>query len=341
MMKKYLQNLLFKSKINALPELKCRLNCRVPFNKRPCEKKPDNPEMPGNITASGEGLIHKSLEIGRAMAAKGRLSLKASGTCMYPNVRQGDFLFIAPVSASEFKVGDIAVCRKPAYLFAHRVIATGTDDNGKSYIVTCSDRNKGGSDGRTYDENILGRVNKIERKSKAVSLARQEYLLPVEIFHESVLKMHLFLNRLKILITRLDGCIHASRPYRLAGRLWWRFAGCNAEYSIHVPLHPENAGSFEKKIRIEDFDEKYLLPGGVEAIDLWKIVITLNGQKTPAASLAVARSPEGCVTAGWWADDMHVRLRYRGTGIEDALIEKAICTIKNCGLNMHLRTMNR
>jgi hypothetical protein len=329
-----LSNDILKIRKPVFPENECHSNCIVPFEERPCIRKPIKPDNVGNIDLYSKGLIHTSLEIGKAIAARGRLTMKAAGTCMYPNVRQGDYLLIAPASADELTAGDIAICRKPSYMFAHRVVDKGRDEEGRPYIITRADRNQTGNDGKTYDENLLGRVARIERKGELVPIASQEYSLAERLFHEAVLNIKLFMNELKF---GLAGTVQDMCLYKSLGRIWWMFATGHAEYSVHIPLNPGNSRLFEKKIRIDDFDGEYIQLQGGKHIDIWKLVMSLKGQIHPAASLKLIRSPEGCVKAGWWVDDMQIRLRYRGTSIEKALIEKVEGILKNYGMNLFRR----
>ena len=99
-------------------------------------------------------LVLASLEVGKALADRGRTTFRAQGTCMYPTVRPGDVLHIESRTVDEVAVGDIAVCRRPGYLFSHRTIGKGVH-NGRPYIVTRPDRVRRGDDGPTFDQDVL------------------------------------------------------------------------------------------------------------------------------------------------------------------------------------------
>jgi hypothetical protein len=249
---------------------------------------------------------------------------------MYPNVRHGDELVIEPANATEMNIGDIAICRKPAYLFAHRVIDKGVEDGGRPHIVTRADRNRVGSDGKTYDENLLGRVARIERNGMQVSILPEKHPLPVHLFHEARLSFTNLSWRAKARLRELLLPVQSLPAYRLFGNIWWRLSVGRAEYSIRIPLHPERKTTFFKKIEIGEFGRSYLDPEGASPVDLFMLDLKFKGGRHPACTLTLTRSPDGCIKKGWWADS-EVRFRYRGTGIEDAMIEKAAGIIGKYG----------
>jgi signal peptidase I len=315
--------------------LECKKNCHIALDYRPCRKQTDKTVTEGNLSLFDGRLVHKSLEIGKAIAEKGKLTMKATGTCMYPNVRHGDSLLIAPANSVEINVGDIAICRKPAYLFAHRVVGKGRDDDGRPCIITRADRNRFSDDGKTYDENILGRVKRIERKGGQVPILPEKHFLPVHLFHEA----HLSLNNLswqsKARLREILMPVQGSPAYRLLGKIWWRVNVGRAEYSIRIPLHPERKTTFFKKVEISEFDRSYVDLEGASKVDVFVLDLKFKGSRQPACSLSLTRSPEGCVKQGWWIDDKTIRFRYRGTGIEEAIIEKATGIIGEYGQALH------
>ena len=138
---------------------------------------------PGSLPSGQRvcSLVAASLEIGKALADSDRVTFRAQGTCMYPCVRPGDVLRIESRAAEEVAIGDIAVCRRPGYLFGHRTIDKGVED-GRRYIVTRPDRSSSGSDGPTYGEDVLGIVTAIERKGKRVEPRRRRYPWPVRLY---------------------------------------------------------------------------------------------------------------------------------------------------------------
>jgi hypothetical protein len=299
----------------------CSKDCTVPVNKRPCCKRPEKNGRNGNISPFGGSLVHKSLKIGKVMAAKGRLTLKASGTCMYPNIRHGDALLIEPANVEEINIGNIAICRKPAYLFAHRVVAKG-DDDGRLYIITRADRNKTFADDKTYDESLLGRVNKIERKGKQVSIEPRRYSLPILMFYEWFLLFITSFWRLKAGLPAFVKPVQVSSVYGFMGKIWWGINERRVVYSIRIPLHPGQNNTFFKRLDISEFNRAYLDSTGENPAEVFILDLKFKGSKKSAASLALLRSPEECVMKGWWLHDRFIRIRYRGTGLENALFQR-------------------
>jgi ribosomal protein S18 acetylase RimI-like enzyme len=60
----------------------------------------------------------------------------------------------------------------------------------------------------------------------------------------------------------------------------------------------------------------------------------LNEARPPAASATINWHPEGCPHgAGWCIDEMQVRVRYRGVGLDEALIRQAQAILARNGMS--------
>ena len=121
-----------------------------------------------------DSLVLASLELGKILADRRATTFRARGTCMYPSIHPNDILHIDSRSVKEVAVGDIAVCRRERFLFGHRTIDKGTH-NGTHYIITRPDRMMQGSDGPTYNNDVLGVVSSIDRNGKRIDPARRQY----------------------------------------------------------------------------------------------------------------------------------------------------------------------
>jgi len=91
---------------------------------------------------------------------------QGKGFSMYPFIKDGDVLTITPVQGSAPGFGDVVVFTHPdtGKLIIHRVIGKRTD----SYLTKGDNAPEG--DGLISRAFILGRVTKVERNGKLISL---------------------------------------------------------------------------------------------------------------------------------------------------------------------------
>jgi hypothetical protein len=263
-----------------------------------------------------QSLVRASLDIGRVLADRDGETFRAQGTCMYPTVRPGDALTIKPRLAVDIAVGDIAVCRAPDYLFSHRVIDRGEHD-GRAYIITRPDRSRRGSDGPTFDDNLLGVVVAITRKGKAAPLAPTRHPLPVRCYHGLRLALIEAREGAK---TRLAWSLVRSKPgvfYRLIARTWYMLARPSVRYVVQTPLNETLGDAVFHCLEPDAFDPETAWNGRKTA--RWTIAAHLNGGGEPAAWVAYVRGEDDV----WRVQDSHVRLRYRGAGLDDLLTAEA------------------
>ncbi|MFC2172867.1 S26 family signal peptidase [Acidobacteriota bacterium] len=136
------------------------------------------------ITLSGQdttALFRQALRKGVSVR------FQATGSSMSPFTRNGDMLTLSPLSGAGPRIGDVIAFVKPQTekLLIHRVIKK----KGKAYL--CKGDNAAEADGLVPQDRILGRVERIERKGKKVSLgsgperifvanlSRRGWLLPI------------------------------------------------------------------------------------------------------------------------------------------------------------------
>jgi len=284
---------------------------------------------PGRDTGSGAppgrhlggSLILASLEVGKVLADRGRTTFRAQGTCMYPTVRPGDVLHIESRTVEEVSVSDIAVCRRPGYLFGHRTIGKGVED-GRTYIVTRPDTVRQGHDGPTFDEDVLGIVTVIERSGKLLSPRPRKYAWPSRVY----LGAHLALvEALPSAHGRLiRALVHVQRAtlYRWVGRLWLAITRARVSYVVQLPLRAGQTHDLFRPLPPDEFDVTRPTWQG-RPPDCWTLALHLNRGRRPAAWATFALCPPECPHAGWWLSEVQARVRYRGLGFEAHLIRKA------------------
>jgi hypothetical protein len=272
------------------------------------------------INPRNRSLVIASLELGRVLADRGKVSFRAKGTCMFPCIRPDDVLQIESRTIDQVAVGDIAVCRTPDYLYGHRIIEKGIKEN-RAYIVTRSDRTRGGGDAPVINNNLLGVIVAIERKGKRVPLQPIPYPRLVRRFLFSRLNFTKATNRVRSLLFKKADTILASiqtwKLYRFF--IVRRFASFRPQstFIVHIPFNSKFGDALYRKLKPDEFDIKNSLLG--HSVDRWTLVLHLNGTRHPAASATFARHDAD----SWKLEESNVRVRYRGAGLEGILIQEA------------------
>jgi hypothetical protein len=265
--------------------------------------------------AKSKSLVRSSLELGRVLADRNGITFRAKGTCMYPTIRASDVLRIISCRAAEVSVGDIAVGRKPGFLFAHRVIATGME-KGRAYIVTRPDIARVGSDGPTFDEGLLGRVAAIERNGKTVLLHPGAQSRPVRGYHALRLGLIKAAQPLRAGLVQVLEIAQASLFYRRLASRCAAWARLRIAYMVRVPLTALGDAVY-RQLAPETFDVQADWRG--RRVDRWTLTLHLNGNPRPAAWATFARSG----ACDWNLAESFVCARYRGAGFEDKLLRRA------------------
>ena len=261
-------------------------------------------------------LVLASLEIGRAVADRDAVTFRAQGTCMYPTLRTGDVLRIRSCTVADVDVGEIAVCRTPDYLFGHRVIAKGERD-GRAYIITRPDRGSEGSDAPTFDENLLGVVVAVARKGKPMPLRSASYPWLTRRYYSARLALTEAERRARFWLANQVARAQKHGAYRRIARAWWVFTRPHITYAVQLPFNGKLGESVHRRLIPEEFDLRMDWRG--RSIERWTLALHLNNAREPAAGATFAYNSAG----EWGIAEMFVRLRYRGMGLEDALLLQA------------------
>ncbi len=261
-------------------------------------------------------LVLASMDIGRVLADRGGVIFHARETCMYPNVFPGDVLTIQSRSARDVEVGDIAVCRTPGYLFGHRVIETG-EDEGRAYIITRPDSSVEGSDGPTFDEDLLGVVVKIKRNGKPVPLKPKVYPKVIRYYYMKRLAFIEVKNRFK---NRIINCLVQSCNgviYGACAKIWYKLACPGLTYAVKVPLNTALGDVVYRCYEADVFDPEKAWKENKSRS--WILSLHLNEEREAGAQVTFVRNQEG----DWELKESHVRLRYSGLGFDKLLFERA------------------
>jgi len=119
---------------------------------------------------------------------------RANGVSMTPFIKQGDLVTLSPYSGSEPHLGDVAAFFFPdtEKLIIHRVV--GKKENG--YLLKGD--NATAIDGVIPLENILARVQKVERDGKEIRLGLRQERYLIALLARSGLLLSLFSPLCKI-----------------------------------------------------------------------------------------------------------------------------------------------
>jgi hypothetical protein len=262
-----------------------------------------------------KSIVRASLELGRVLADRNGVTFRAKGTCMYPTVRAGDVLRIQSCRAADVSVGDIAVGRKPGFLFAHRVIGKGMK-KGRAYIISRPDLSQVGSDGPTFDESLLGKVVAIERNGRSVPLHLFAHPWPVRGYYALRLALVEVVQPMLAGLAQALETVQTSTLYRGLAMSWLILARPRISYSVRLPVLALGFAVY-RQLPLETFDVRTDWRG--RPVDRWTLTLHLDGNRQPAGWATFARGGG----ADWHLVESFVCLRYRGAGLDDKLLRRA------------------
>lgn len=273
-------------------------------------------------------LVVASLEIGRVLADRGKVAFRAQGTCMFPCVKPGDVMQIEPRAIERVQIGDIAVFRRDAKLFGHRVVAKGTD-NTRPSIVTRPDRTQQGDDGPTHGDDVLGVVTSIERRGAPMPLHPQT-------LHGSaalcVRVWEWWRGRGRAHLLERVGVWQGSAWYRHLAAACWRVVRPRLSYVVRVPFNAVQPHDLYREVSPDAFDVSQPAWHG-KPVTRWTLAVSIHAESTPAATATLVLHPPGCPRgSGWRVEDVRSRLRYRHTGLENALLGQVQAILARSGL---------
>jgi hypothetical protein len=234
---------------------------------------------------------------------------------MYPSIRAGDVLRIESRAVNDVAVGDIAVCRRQAALFSHRVIAKGLE-NGRACILTRPDRSNDSDDGPTHDENLLGVVVAIERGGNPVPLPALPSSRAVRRYFALRAALADAVASARTRWTGIVPGVQENPLYRRMAKGLLSLSRPRISYSVRLAI-PAFGDALHHPLPLEEFDVDMEWRG--LPLDRWTLVLHLNGRRQPAAWARFAR------VAGddWRVDESFVEVPYRGAGLYELLIRRA------------------
>ena len=301
----------------------CAENCCLWSEWTPCSKRHDydKSEAAQSFHGNKGGLAVSSIELGKILAEKGRANFRAYGICMYPSIRPGDKLHIAPKEMEDIYIGDIVVFRSGKNLYGHRAICSGRDERG-AFVITKPDNSKWNNDDPSYEKDILGIVSYIERKGRKFRPEERPSSL-VHIYFYLCLKFSLAAQKILSIGLNIVSPIQKSIIYREATSHIFDALQLKFSYVVHQPINSGLTSNLYQKLSPDGFNRLNENRRKNEQVNWWRLFIFINNKPQPVASTSLICRPKGCPFAGWWIHDLKVRIPYRGSGIEERLILKS------------------
>jgi hypothetical protein len=93
---------------------------------------------------------------------------RASGDSMYPSIRDGERITVAPVAVDDLASGDVLLYRQGGRLLAHRLVVQS--GSGAARMLHLRGDGKGGCDAPVQASAIVGRVTAVERSGRSIAL---------------------------------------------------------------------------------------------------------------------------------------------------------------------------
>jgi signal peptidase I len=109
-----------------------------------------------------------SAVIGHALASGTAVQFRAEGESMYPTIRDGETVTVAPVSPASLARGDVVLFRHGRRVLAHRVV--GVTMSGNDRIFELRGDAKAAGDGIVGESAIVGKVINVRRNGRVIPL---------------------------------------------------------------------------------------------------------------------------------------------------------------------------
>jgi len=107
-----------------------------------------------------------------ALTSGALVRFRAEGTSMYPTIRDGEVVTIAPIACGEIVRGDVLMCRHSERFLTHRVVAvndfTGCDGDRVFHLRGDA---KAACDAPVAAVNVVGRVISVDRNGRVIPMS--------------------------------------------------------------------------------------------------------------------------------------------------------------------------
>ncbi len=248
----------------------------------------------------------------------------ARGYSMHPFIRDADVITVSPLGGRAPRVGEVVAVRSGAdRLVVHRVVAAGDPrrDLAAGYVIRGDNCPK--SDGRVPPEAVLGVVTRVERagRRKLLGIGPEAAVL-ARLSHAGVLQPATAGARLPRRAAR-EALVRAQRApacRRALRRLGPAFVVVRAE--------PVDESELARRFGLRaDLRQR---KGGMQVT---AFVARVGGQR--GRIIGFVELVQGEATAapfdGFWIHATVVAVRYRGMGVAEALMRRAIDAARDAG----------
>jgi hypothetical protein len=191
--------------------------------------------------------------------------------------------------------------------------------------VTRPDRATRGDDGPTFDEDLLGVVSKVERRGQPVSFGPQTPPPLVRAYYDSCAAAMSAGVRAAYALVNALGRLQESVLYRPVAWWWSRAAHRRVSYAVRLPMRHTGDGIYHE-LPADGFDAAMVWQG--RPVERWVLVLRLDEGQPPAAWVTLVRAGPDA----WRVEASEVRLRYRGLGLEEALVCEAEVILTRAGM---------
>lgn len=245
------------------------------------------------------------LEISDLLLPSGLFRFRVAGWSMYPMLRKGDQLTVEPASPTELLVGDLILYYQNGRLICHRLVAMQESGTG-TRLITKGDAASGCGEVIQPDQ-VLGRVVGVRPSWRWAGPLSKQIDGWLARFRDEVAQGLLALQGLRsyrrIMRTLLSRCFayHVGIP---EGRQWFRYhriGGCRPP-EVLVGHH------------------RFHLVAKLAGICVGSVRVTARGE-------------------GYWIDDLHIRIRFRGLGVGSHLLALAATAIAVRGAGVLLASV--
>jgi ribosomal protein S18 acetylase RimI-like enzyme len=237
----------------------------------------------------------------------GLFRFKAHGSSMYPFIQDGDVLTVQPVEIDALNIGDVAFYRSTGdRVVAHRVV--GKNSTNGQWVLT------------------MGRVMTIQRGQKIIQLDEKFWKLASHLWITSYPIGAAFLKtetKSKKIAAYFLSRVQALKPYRSIARKLFR-----NKISYRIATDEDITGlskfyCYGKLSNIADpIDLSEQAFRSLEG-DGHTLIACFRGKIIGAT--VITRFPDDEVSyPDWWIFGMTVRIPYRGMGIGDGLVVRAM-----------------
>lgn len=276
--------------------------------------------------------------------AKGsHITFKAHGHSMYPSIQDGDVLDIEAVGASDLEVGEVAFFRssdgRPT---VHRIISRRMFD-GRVTLIMRGDA-AAVEDAPVREEEVLGRVTKIQRGEKTIILDNNhEWTASLRIRLMLITRIAILLaSSCKRVAASLLGKAQGMKPYRLLTRILigkrvcYRVAGAGDA--------PGLSNLYGQRKFPEPGDPVEAFAGHIESLAGRGSILVAEIRGRIAGAVVITECPWSPADRDWWLFSMLVRTRYRGAGIGEGLVLKTLeksCEKGRSGVSLFVSEQNK